>query len=424
VPSEVLAILRQLPLILTFVLFPALAGLAMRFAAPAWRARFLALWGAAALPALCVLASMGGVRLKNAAPFLASTLAVTALYLLTVLAAWILLKRWGRATTGRFWAAFGFPIAVLLLVRFAPGEWHYYMAVPRKHIAEVFLGVSYMAFRLSHLALQVRNGVVEMPRLSEYLAFAVFPPTLSIGPISPYNLFRDSLRGDGRSAAPVFQCLMRLLLGLTKYLFLAKLADQLSYQGLLLDAHHHPWIDLPIAAVAYYLYLYLNFSGWCDMAIGAAGLAGIRVAENFNHPFASRNLQEYWSRWHMTLSGYLRDVVFTPLSKALVSAWGPQHAQHAIAISIFMVFLAMGCWHGLQWHFIIYDLLQGLGVITVHYYTGFLRRRLGRDAFQRWERNVWLLWTGRALTFVYSTFSLFFFANPLPTASRILAVFR
>ena len=91
-----------------------------------------------------------------------------------------------------------------------------------------------------------------------------------------------------------------------------------------------------------------------DMAIGAAGLAGLHVAENFNHPFLSRNIQEFWSRWHMTLTGYMRDVVFTPLSKALVRAWGPKRAQHAIALSIFAVFMAIGCWHGLAWNFIIY----------------------------------------------------------------------
>ena len=102
--------------------------------------------------------------------------------------------------------------------------------------------------------------------------------------------------------------------------------------------------------VFYYLYLYCNFSGYCDMAIGAAGLIGIPVAENFNNPFAARNVKDFWNRWHITLSSYMRDVVFAPLSKNLVRAMGPAYANHAIALTITVVFLLVGVWHGVGWY--------------------------------------------------------------------------
>ena len=114
---------------------------------------------------------------------------------------------------------------------------------------------------------------------------------------------------------------MRVLVGAVKFKFFGPLLNQLTYSGLLLDGHPHLWVDLPIAAVAYYLYLYCNFSGFCDIAIGGAGLMGIPVAENFANPFAARNMKDYWNRWHITLSLYMRDVVFSPLSKALVRSF-------------------------------------------------------------------------------------------------------
>ena len=432
--SKFSAIIAQLPLALCFLVFPALAGLSLRYAAPAWRARWLAVWGIAMLPLIAIAGSLADVFQENIPHHLKVSLGLAAIYVMTVLVSWLLLRRWGREPSGKFWLAFGFPILVLIVVRFLPGDWHYFSSLPPKHIAEIFLGVSYMAFRLSHLALEYRNRVVELPTLSEYLAFGFFPPTLSVGPISPYSLFRGSLDRGGRPApssasafaspapssasafaspAPApFQCFLRILVGLVKFLFLATLADQLSYSGLLTDGHPHAWIDLPIAAVFYYVYLYLNFSGWCDMAIGAAGMIGIEVAENFNHPFLSRNIQEYWSRWHMTLTGYMRDVVFTPLSKSLVRAWGPRQAHHAIALSIFCVFLAMGCWHGLSWNFLIYYFFQGVGVVVVHYYTIFLKKRLGREGYARYEANRYIRWTAVALNLSYACGTLFFFANP------------
>jgi D-alanyl-lipoteichoic acid acyltransferase DltB (MBOAT superfamily) len=422
VPSEFIAVLRNLPLALTFLVFPAVAGLGRRSRRIEWRARWLALCGLLMLPALCVLGGMEDVRLRNASQFLIAALEILTIYVATVVASWLLLRKWGRAAGAAFWLSFSFPIAVLVLVRFIPGQWHYFYE--GKHIAVIFIGVSYMAFRLSHLALEYRNAVIERPRLAEYLAFAFFPPTLAIGPISPFSTFRSALYDLTGAGIPTSQCAIRFSLGLTKFIFLANLANQLAYQGLLLDSHPHYWIDLVVAAVFYYLYLYLNFSGWCDMAVASAGLIGIRVAENFNSPFSSRNVQEYWTRWHMTLGGYMRDVLFTPLSKALVRGFGPKNVQHAIALSLLCVFIAMGLWHGLAWNFFIYYLIQAIGIVWVHYYTTFLKKRLGRDGYAQYLANPHIRRAATAVNFVFACASLFFFANPLPQTMQILAAFR
>ena len=245
-----------------------------------------------------------------------------------------------------------------------------------------------------------------------------------VGPISPYSVFHRSLAGAA-SGPPRLQCILRFVTGIVKFFFLARLTDQLSYRGLLLDGHpHRYWPDLPVAMVFYYLYVYLNFSGWCDMAIGVSGLLGIDVAENFDHPFLARNLQEYWTRWHMTLSSYMRDVVFSPLSLSLTRAWGARYSSAAIAVSISVVFLVIGLWHGMTANFVVYGLLQGLGVVVAYFYTIYLRRFLGREGYAAYMKNPWIRGVAVATTFAYTCLCLFFFANSFPQFARLLTVLR
>ena len=160
------------------------------------------------------------------------------------------------------------------------------------------------------------------------------------------------------------------------------------------------------------------------MVIGASALAGIYVAENFDDPFLARNLQIYWQRWHMTLTAYLRDLVFTPLSKSLARILGPANIVHAIALSIITIFLMIGLWHGVAANFILFGLLQGLGVVTVHYYTLSLKRWLGRDGYARYMANPWIRGASTLLTFSYTCVGLFVFANPLPQMIEILRYTR
>jgi len=174
----------------------------------------------------------------------------------------------------------------------------------------------------------------------------------------------------------------------------------------------------------YYLYLYLNFSGFCDMAIGAAGLMGIPIPENFDNPFAARNVKDFWNRWHITLSVWMRDVVFSPLSKFFVGKLGIQLADHAIALTITIVFLLVGIWHGCGWNFAAYGAVHALGVVTNHYYTIFLKKRLGREKFKAYNENRWIRAAAVALTFCYCGASLIFFANTFPQIREIFTILR
>jgi D-alanyl-lipoteichoic acid acyltransferase DltB (MBOAT superfamily) len=348
------------------------------------------------------------------------------MYLALVAFQYFMLCLFAHRQDRKAWLAFFTPIAFLIIFRYIPGSVYTGMGHAVGMVwrgAPNMVGISYLAFRASHLVLEVRNGAEKKPGFWQYLGFCFFLPTIPVGPINPYSNHRRGF-DEQPPRIPAGRALMRILVGAVKYQFLGGILNRLTYSGLLLDEHLHHWMDLPVAVLFYYLYLYCNFSGFCDMAIGVAGLIGIPVAENFNDPFAARNVKDFWNRWHITLSLYMRDVVFSPLSKFLVRLTGVAYADHAIALTIVVVFLIVGVWHGVGWNFAAYGAAHALGVVVNHYYTIFLKKRLGRDGFKAYNANPWIHAAAISLTFCYCAATLFLFANTFPQMREIFSELR
>jgi D-alanyl-lipoteichoic acid acyltransferase DltB (MBOAT superfamily) len=346
-------------------------------------------------------------------------------YVMIVVVQYVVFRLFSESKTGWLrWLAFFCPIIFLIIIRYVPDQ----VFISLGHLfgrnllglPPISIGMSYLAFRCSRLVLEVQNGSVKKPGLWQYLNFAFFLPTMPVGPINTYANFRRGFEAVPWEV-PAGRAALRILVGWVKYQFLGALLKQLTYSGFLENGHLHHWIHLPIAMVFFYLYLYCNFSGFCDMAIGAAGLIGIPVPENFDNPLAARNMKEFWNRWHITLSVWMRDIVFSPLSKFLVRVMGMKLADHAIALAIVVTFLLVGIWHGVGWNFVAFGAAQALGVVTVHYYTIFLKRRLGRDGFKAYNANSWIHAVAVPLTFCYFAISLIFFAC---TFDQIKEIFR
>jgi len=341
-------------------------------------------------------------------------------YLVLIVFQYTMLRIFAGKEGWKPWLAFFTPIVALILVRYVPPS----LYGSRSFLyGPYFIGISYLSFRCSHLVLEVRNGAVKMPGFFEYLNFSFFVPTMSVGPINPYSNFRRAFGAEPPSIPPA-RAFLRILVGMVKYKFLGSIFFQLTYSDLLLDDYYHPWIDLPIAVIFYYLFLYSNFSGFCDMAIGCAGLIGIPVIENFNNPFAARNMREFWNRWHISLSQYMRDVCFSPLSKYFARLLGPANINHAIALTIMVVFLLIGIWHGTGWNYVVFGFLNGIGVIVTHYYTIGLKKWLGREGFKAYNSNPWIRAVAVAVTFCYFATTLFFFANTPEEMKQILSLMR
>jgi len=350
------------------------------------------------------------------------------LYLLIVIFQYVMLALFSGAKRGLSWLAFFTPIGALIFIRYVP--FSVYVSVAHafgkqlyNHPGTLMVGLSYLAFRCSRLVLEIQNGLVKRPGFWEYLNFAFFLPTMSVGPINTYANFRRGFEA-APERVPVGRALLRCLLGFVKFKFLGSVFGQISYSAFLLNGHPHSWLALPVVMVCYFIYLYCNFSGFCDMAIGMAALIGIPVLENFDNPFAARNIKEFWNRWHITLSQWMRDIVFAPLSKFLVRVMGQARVNHAIAIAIFVVFLLIGVWHGVGWNYAIFGLIQAIGVVANHYYTIGLKKWLGREGFKAYNENRWIYALAVVVTFCYYSASLLFFANSLGQVREILQTLR
>ena len=352
-----------------------------------------------------------------------SAMVASVLYLLIVLFQYVMLALFSETRRELSWLAFFTPIAALIVIRYVP--FHLYVSLAHafgkqlyNHPGSLMIGISYLAFRCSRLVLEIQNGLVNRPGFWEYINFSFFLPTMSVGPINTYANFRLGFE-DSPMRAPIGRACLRCMVGFVKFKFLGAVFGQISYQGFLRNGHPHFWVALPIVMVFYFLYLYCNFSGFCDMAIGAAALIGISVLENFVNPFAARNMKDFWNRWHITLSQWMRDIVFAPLSKFLARVMGPTGVNKAIALAIFVVFLLIGIWHGVGWNYVIFGLLQGIGVSANFYYTIGLKKWLGRDGFKAYNENRGIHAVAVVSTFCYFAATLLFFANTLPEIKEI-----
>jgi D-alanyl-lipoteichoic acid acyltransferase DltB (MBOAT superfamily) len=406
-------------LIVTFGLYPILAYLALSVREK--KAREIAftisnLVGAFAFCFLNHLKYTGPLKASDVTDRLKPLVPGLVVYFLAVYLCYWLLQR--SLKRDDVWKPIGLwgPLSLLIVAKYFPAVGGLFL--PGRlvdhltHFTLWFVGVSYLSFRLCLLAREVQNGIVQPPSFARYLSFAFFVPTLSMGPISPYSRFAKSLDNPpNRTEAPIGRCVGRFLVGLVKYTLLTAVAGNLAYSGLLLDGHPHGVLDLFIAIPAFALYLFYNFSGYCDMVIGVSGLLGIDVMENFDRPFISRNFQEFWTRWHISLSLWFREMMFTPMVKVLTRKYGPKNGVHVIAFSIVSVFVVLGIWHGAYLHFAIFGLSQGLGVAVVHYSSFYLKKRLGPQGFQKYKENKLYLALGQAATFAYFAITLFLFAN-------------
>ena len=418
--------LPLLPLFLVFLAYPVLAKPVLALTPRRWRTTLFAALNVLFVQIL-ILAETAYGAVTNSVDvslYLKSGALAFLAYLVFVVANFALLRFCRKGDEKREWIAFLFPLLFLGLIKYwPPGGILTGASAPRlvdARWSDLLVGISYMTFRLTLLLREVRNEVAPQPSLAEYLAFAFFLPTMTLGPINSWSNMQRSLAGDFDMRGVAKQAWLRILIGLTKYLFLATLLNQLTYSGLLLDGHPHAPIDLVIAVPAYTLYLYCNFSGFCDMVVGLSALLGFKVSENFDRPFASRNLQEFWARWHITLSFWFRDMMFTPMLKALVRIFGPKSANWATTVTIFSVFLVLGAWHGSGFGFLIFGLLQGIGVATVHFYRLAWKKLLSRDASAAYLESRVVRYAGSALTFAYFSASLFFFANSMDEIRTML----
>ena len=241
-----------------------------------------------------------------------------------------------------------------------------------------FVGLSYMLFRCAHVEWEISKRKIKMMSFPDYMAHCFFAPTFLIGPISPYSYFENSFNAvEAYKKENIVNCLLRILKGAAKIVVISGVFLQLSPDAFILDYRTHKIYEVLIAIIGFYIYMYANFSGLNDVSIGSAGLMGIAVKENFNRPYLSQSITEMYTRWHMTLSEWMRDIVFFPLAAFLMrrATWLTRYQSSAVATMI--VFMLFGLWHSgasLGWQYWLMGFLLGAAVV-VEFYLGQLARQ-------------------------------------------------
>ena len=231
-----------------------------------------------------------------------------------------------------------------------------------------FLGISYMTFKVLQIIFETYDGVIKEPiNIFDYLQFLLFFPTISSGPIDRSRRFVEDIHQTIPRAEYIELLgtgLFRLLLGLVYKVVLSGL--------LYLAMNHIPHKGLLFTTVSYmYLYtfyLFFDFAGYSLMAVGVSNIMGIQTPMNFNKPFLSIDIKDFWNRWHISLSTWLRDFIFSRIvMKSMRYKWFKTRLSTAMfAYMINMVF--MGFWHGLSWSYIAYGFYHGILMAGFEWY--------------------------------------------------------
>jgi alginate O-acetyltransferase complex protein AlgI len=290
----------------------------------------------------------------------------------------------------------------------------------------VLVGLSYMLFRQIHFVVDALQGQIEQLTLWNYLNYQLNLFGLQAGPIQRYQEFSkywtrlEPLLNDWYD---ILRAYLRLFWGVIQVLGLSTLClwayTTVLHSYLTRATGWRTGGEFLLVLYLFPAYLYFNFSGYCDIVIAAAGLLGVRMPENFNKPFLSRNIGELWTRWHRTLGLWIRDYLFTPLFKRSVERW-PKFIIPSTFISYLLAFSVAGLWHGSTWNFLVFGLLNGIGIGCAKAWEMFLVRRQGRAGLKAYLRSPQLKAVAILVTVHYFCFTLIFWAHDMTESVAIL----
>ena len=240
------------------------------------------------------------------------------------------------------------------------------------------IGISFFTFQALSYCIDVYRGAAEVQRnildLGLYISFF---PQLIAGPIVRYNTVAQQIRQRTVDAEGFQQGVKRFIIGLAKKILLANNLSIAAERAFALAGAGEISTALAwLGSISYTLQIYFDFSGYSDMAIGLGRMFGFRFEENFNYPYISRSVSEFWKRWHISLGRWFRDYIYFPLGGSRVS-------RAKLLRNLFAVWLFTGIWHGAAWQFIVWGL--GYGVLVAFEklsgLPGRLRTRAGKGLY-------------------------------------------
>lgn len=335
----------------------------------------------------------------------------------------------------RMRGALPFGVIAVLLAFFWLKKYTFFPSAIFLQSLYVMLGLSYVLFRILHLLIDTSEGVISgFIGPVTFLNYTLNFTAIISGPIQRYEDYaRDQLNENWQrlDILDIGYSIERIVRGYLKISVLGFLIQSLQnrYLADLATTAHASLQDRVLSGIiigaSYPLYLYCNFSGYVDIVIGVACWIRLRLPENFDRPFAATNFLDFWSRWHITLSMWLKTYVYNSLLVKMMRRFqDPVIGPYLGVFAYFVTFFLIGVWHGRTSVFVAFGLLQGLGVSLCKLYQLQMTKWLGKKRYKQLASSPVYNALARGLTFTYFAFSLIWFWSNWQQMANIVHALR
>jgi alginate O-acetyltransferase complex protein AlgI len=247
------------------------------------------------------------------------------------------------------------------------------------------IGISFFSFQSVTYTLDTYRGVNQpMEKLTDFVLYITMFPQLIAGPIIRYCDVADQIRSRESSMADRLQGFYRFVIGLCKKILIADVIgaqvdavlgaanlDPSQLSGIFTQVANLDSTTAWIVSLAYTFQIYFDFAGYSDMAIGLGRIMGFKFPENFDNPYTSGSITEFWRRWHMTLGSFIMNYLYIPLG-------GNRKGKARMYLNLWICFLLSGLWHGASWNFLLWGALHGLFICLDKLFLGKLLKKMGK----------------------------------------------
>jgi len=279
------------------------------------------------------------------------------------------------------------------------------------------IGLSYILFRFVHWLIESYKRTIHKANLLTFVNYILFFPSILAGPIDSYNNFQYWIfkTNTSYSKSLFFAGISRIFIGAVKTIGIVPLIIHYATDYTKFPASMPPLLALFLSLITYSVYIFLDFSGYSDIAIGTAYLIGIKSPENFNNPYRSQNLSEFWKRWHITFSSFLQAYVFKPFTQFFNFILPSKYRLLITILCYLSTFVICGLWHGAEINFVYWGLWHGIGLSINKIWLVKLKLQLGFSSTKLYQIMSVIL------TFLYVSMGWLFFHY---SSTQLVSIFK
>ncbi len=233
------------------------------------------------------------------------------------------------------------------------------------------IGISFYTFQSITYIVDVYRGTDQpLTKVTDYLLYILSFPQMIAGPIVRYKEVAQQIRDRPDEIDDKLMGIYRFVIGLAKKVLIANVMAEQAEVIFTSDYNELSWANAWLGTIAFTFQIYFDFSGYSDMAIGLGKMMGFQFPENFDAPYTSKNITEFWRRWHMTLGNFMRDYLYIPLG-------GNKVSTTRLYVNLVTVFLLSGLWHGASWNFVLWGAFHGFFLILDRLFLEDFTKKIG-----------------------------------------------